>query len=111
MTKFPKPKPWRNASYRAWIRTHLCGICNDLGVSPWRRLPVEAAHVATGGTGTKASDYWCVPLCMTHHKELHASGIETFQRTYDVHLTEVAEDLAEDSPWCDEIREWRSDHE
>jgi len=60
----PKPTTERDSAYRAWIATLPCLECGTT-------RGVCAHHTATGGTGTKGSDYSCVPLCFEHHAEWH----------------------------------------
>jgi len=74
---FFKKKTPRSEKYKAWIRKRSCVVCglND--------ETMEAAHMATGGIGIKASDYYCLPLCYKHHMEEHA-GRETFAEKYNL---------------------------
>lgn len=67
---------------------------------PPRRTPVEAAHVPGGdaGMGTKASDFYAIPLCQRHHDEQHGKigefsqrgGWPTFQIKYGFDAVKVA---------------------
>ncbi len=54
-----QPNPKRRAQHLAFVRQLPCVACGY-------RAPSEAAHVRTGtdgGTGTKPSDRYAVPLC------------------------------------------------
>ena len=54
--------PERSEEYKAWVRSLPCAV------SFCGRAQVEAAHTGSdGGTGIKASDFTCVPLCGYHH--------------------------------------------
>ena len=52
----------------------------------------ENAHVEGGGAGRKADANKIVPLCKTHHGELHRMGVEEFEGTYYVDLAALALD-------------------
>jgi hypothetical protein len=41
------------------------------------------------GTGLKPSDFYCIPLCRTHHNAIHNNGSKTFEDVYNVSLTEL----------------------
>lgn len=53
-------------SYLNWVKSLPCCVCN---------APADDPHhiVVPGfkGMGTKSPDYWAIPLCRTHHDELH----------------------------------------
>ncbi len=78
MEPFFKKKTPRSEEYRAWIRTHKCLVHGCQGKS-------EAAHMATGGTSIKCSDYYCLPLCHDHHGEEHG-GRETFAERHNLDI-------------------------
>lgn len=71
---FFKEKTPRSEKYKAFIRTFPCMICSTT-------LSIEAAHMSTGGTGIKCSDYQLTPLCTEHHAEQHR-GFKTFYKKY-----------------------------
>lgn len=57
---------WRCSEYRDHVRAHACVLCDIQARS-------EACHIggiAPRGTGTKAPDYCCAPLCRYHHDRL-----------------------------------------
>lgn len=63
---------------------------------------IHAHHVRSGayaGTGRKPSDFRAVPLCRSHHAELHNRGNRTFEAKYALDLTEIARMIAEASPY------------
>jgi hypothetical protein len=57
-----------------WIQAQPCILC---GASP-----CENAHVKGGGAGRKADARWIVPLCHTHHAQLHTVGQKSFEAAY-----------------------------
>ena len=87
--------PARSPQYRAWIRALSC-LVEGCGFSP-----CHAAHTGhDGGTGMKASDYSCVPLCPFHHLAgLHRMGRRQFEQLYRVNLDKEAARLYE--AWLD----------
>ena len=77
----PKEVAERSEEYKAWIRTLPCIRCN--------RPTSEAHHQNAAGqstTGSKCSDYRCVPLCVEHHAEYHRIGRTTFWGTFDFEI-------------------------
>ena len=68
-----------------WVKTLPCLVC---GVSP-----SENAHVRTRGAGGTYKDI--VPLCFTHHREIHSIGNDSFCRKYFLDL-EMEAQLIED---------------
>jgi hypothetical protein len=61
----------RDRRYLAHVAQQECLVC--------RSHPVQAhhlTHVQPKARGLKAGDQWCVPLCFTHHDELHRHGDE-----------------------------------
>jgi len=67
-------KPHRAAWYLKWIRTNKCLACQT-------PLEIHAHHIQVGnpnGVSTKVSDFRAVPLCSTHHGDLHALGEKEF---------------------------------
>ena len=79
--------PARDYKYRAWIRSLPCAVCGR---------PAQAAHSGSdGGMKQKASDYSCVPLCITHHEE-YDSGLTSnaaFEQAYAVNFRELTQRL------------------
>ncbi len=55
---------------------HECPCC----IPGCRRGPIHAHHLICSldakARGLKASDIWCLPLCLYHHTALHAAGNE-----------------------------------
>ncbi len=53
-------------SYMDWVKTLPCVCCG---------APADDPHhpydVGFGGGATKVPDQWAIPLCRTHHDELH----------------------------------------
>jgi hypothetical protein len=69
-------------SFLAWLRTLHCIACDvlgppkALGIYDYKHSPIEAAHQKLNAPergvqkrmGVRPSDYWCVPLCVSHHR-------------------------------------------
>ncbi len=67
--------------------------------------PMQNAHTETGGIGRKAGYKSIVPMCFTHHHDLHASGAETFQRDCNIDLSREAK--LTDERWASHKQEER----
>lgn len=67
----------------AWVQRLPCWVCGH-GAS-------QNAHVKTGGMGRKADARWIVPLCESHHHELHQHGQKTFEKKHSVDLAFAAQ--------------------
>lgn len=93
---------WRSQAHCNFVRQHECCVpgCDS--------RPIEVAHLRNGtdaGMGRKASDFFTVSLCRSHHDEQHRIGEPTFWRTIarrDPHDT--AAEFAAQSPRAAEIR-------
>lgn len=102
----PRPAAKSCEAFKAWIRKRPCflewtGECDTLG-----RKPVEAAHVdyagkgtaAAKGMGTRAADFFCIPLCPYHHDEQHGKigpfkergGWSSFEAKYEFNAVHTA---------------------
>jgi hypothetical protein len=72
----------RSEDYSNFIRSFACLVCNV--------KEVHAAHLDTGGTGIKGTDFSQVPLCAEHHingnKCLHKLGEKKFNEMHGVDL-------------------------
>ena len=80
-----KPTIPRCEPYLDFVRSKGCCICGH---------PAEAHHaVGRRGTGVKPSDYGTIPLCRRHHQEVHALGVDSFQKKHDVSFIEVVANL------------------
>ena len=68
---FPEPRRLRDKEHLKFVAGHPCLICG--------RTPSDAHHLRHAqvrGIGLKVSDEFTVPLCRTHHRELHRTGDE-----------------------------------
>jgi hypothetical protein len=68
----PKPTRLRDKDHLRFIATQPCLVCG--------RVPSDAHHLRFAqarALGRKVSDEFTVPLCRTHHRELHRAGDET----------------------------------
>jgi hypothetical protein len=61
----------RSEPYMALVRQLPCAVCDAPGPSD----PHHPHGVGYRGSGTKAPDIWCIPLCHPHHMELHADRV------------------------------------
>ena len=55
-----------DGSYTKWVKQLPCVCCRQQADDPHH--PYD---VGFGGGATKVPDYWVIPLCRTHHDELH----------------------------------------
>ena len=68
---FGEPKRVRNREHLRYVATQPCLVCS--------RAPSQAHHLRFAqprAMGRKVSDEFTVPLCATHHNELHMRGNE-----------------------------------
>lgn len=78
-SKSPRPsrirEERRDDDYRAWLRRQPCAIADEIGHARDCRTygadGCDAAHLGDRGTGIKAPDRTCVPLCRGHHEDQH----------------------------------------
>jgi hypothetical protein len=85
----PKGNFDRDAAFRDFVRGHACLLSADRnnecgGVT-------EFAHITTGGTSIKGSDFHGVPLCSNHHTSgpgaYHKLGsVEAFDSVHGTNL-------------------------
>ena len=68
----------------AWVRATPCPV-RGCGA-----VPSENHHAKGGGTARRADAHWIVPLCHTHHAELHQHGANTFEVTHRIDLDTLA---------------------
>lgn len=76
VTLLPKPVTLRDPARIRRVQGMHCWVC-------WAPPPNEAHHIRlglSGGTGMKPSDELTIPLCHTHHSELHTFGEDSFLR-------------------------------
>lgn len=84
ITPVPKPEVLRSEAFRDFVKGLPCMIC---------LLPGDAHHVKHKRGYGDANNL--VPLCRTHHREVHTIGVETFERRRGVKLEGVARILFE----------------
>ena len=65
------PKRLRCREHLRFVASHPCAIC---GRSPSHAHHVR--HAQSRGLGLKVSDEFAVPLCATHHRQIHTTGKE-----------------------------------
>ena len=67
----PKPRRLRDKNHRQFVATQPCLVCT--------RQPSDAHHLRFAqprALGRKVSDEFTVPLCRTHHREVHRNAKE-----------------------------------
>jgi hypothetical protein len=67
----PEPKRLRDKNHLKFVASHPCVICG--------RQPADPHHVRFAqprAIGMKVSDEFTVPLCRSHHRNLHQAGNE-----------------------------------
>jgi ERF superfamily len=71
VSAFPEPRRLRDKDHLKFVSTQPCLICG--------RQPADAHHIRFAqhrALGRKVSDEFTVPLCRTHHREIHRYGDE-----------------------------------
>jgi len=94
VTPLKKPVRRRNKAHLAFVAEQPCLVCN--------RSPCDAHHLKftqPNTLGRKVSDEFTVPLCRTHHNDLHRHGNEMAWWA-DLHVSpmETAKHLWQSSP-------------
>lgn len=94
--KLPRPKMGVREQERrtypvhqAYVRRHSCSVPGCA------QTPIEFDHVQTRGAG--GHDGQGVAVCVQHHVERHAIGIETFQLKYGIDLYAIASYFAKNT--------------
>ncbi|WP_312976390.1 DUF968 domain-containing protein, partial [Atlantibacter hermannii] len=72
----PKRRRWQNEKYTRWVKSQPCACCGKTADDPHHLI-----GYGQGGMGTKAHDLFVLPLCRTHHDELHAD-VGAFEAKY-----------------------------
>lgn len=65
-----------------WMKALPCAVCRPTR----QRTPTECAHVGNGGMGRKADARYTIPLCASHHRDLHENGALSFEDRWLVDL-------------------------
>lgn len=86
MTRAARVRAWGDGRYADRIRRLPCAVGGT-----FCDTAVHAHHVRSVGAGGAEHDL--VPLCGTHHQELHTIGRWTFLSKYGVDLRALAERL------------------
>jgi hypothetical protein len=83
-------RPARSWKYRAWIRSLPSAVSGLPGC--------EAAHTGDdGGMSQKPSDYSCIPLTWSEHREYHRLGRAGFEGLHRLSCREIVRRLNHDS--------------
>ena len=70
---------WESAKYRKLVSEQPCIICGGTPSAPHHDRKGQNA-----GMGMKPHDTTCIPICATHHQELHAIGRMSFCEKYEI---------------------------
>jgi hypothetical protein len=88
-----RPKRRRDPEHLKYISSQPCLICS--------RIPSDAHHLKFAqpkAISKKVSDEFTVPLCRTHHRQLHHAGNEiAWWLNIDIDPLPIARDLWEQS--------------
>ncbi|MEN9708209.1 MAG: hypothetical protein RIQ68_617, partial [Pseudomonadota bacterium] len=88
-----EPKRIRNREHLRFVASQPCLVC--------ARMPSQAHHLRFAqprALGRKVSDEFTVPLCATHHHELHMRGNEKdWWAEKQIEPLSIAEDLWKES--------------
>jgi hypothetical protein len=71
LLSLPEPRRVRDPAHLRFIGSLPCLVCG--------RTPSHAHHLRFAqprAMGSKVSDEWAIPLCVTHHRALHDVGSE-----------------------------------
>ena len=84
-----EPKRFRSRHHLRFVASQACLICG--------RTPSQAHHLRFSqprAMGRKVSDEYTVPLCATHHYELHSKGNESeWWEQWRIEPLKIAQDL------------------
>ena len=88
-----EPKRIRDKDHLKFVASQPCLVCG--------RQPCDAHHLRFAqprAIGMKVSDEFTVPLCRTHHRQLHEAGNEmTWWEDLEINALEIARGLWEES--------------
>ncbi len=72
----PNRRRWVNERYTRWVKSQPGACCGKQADDPHHLI-----GYGQGGMGTQAHDLFVLPLCRTHHNELHADTV-AFEEKY-----------------------------
>ena len=81
MNPNPKPKREVDKKYLEFIKKQFC-LCRN------RDCIGDTSPHHTTTKAASGSDLKTVPLCATHHSEVHNIGRDTFQKKYNIRFDE-----------------------
>jgi len=70
----------RDFAFMSWIKCQQCAVCEKLRLINFGT--VYAHHAGQRGTGQKADDRTCIPLCWRHHDRGSSSSIHTLGKRF-----------------------------
>jgi len=86
-----KNKPIRSPKHLKYVRSKPCMIKNDEGLNC--NMEVVAHHTTflkgKRGISQKVGDNYTIPICFSHHHNLHYIGEKLFWKMHDYELDQV----------------------
>lgn len=77
----PKRVRVEDPYYIEWVKANYRCVVSG------KTVKLEFHHLETGGTATKGSDYFGVPIHQSYHvPDLHGTDLKSFERKHDVNL-------------------------
>ncbi len=76
-----KPRRVQDEGYLNFVRSSRCAVVGC------HAFAIDAHHTITRGAG--GSDYSAIPVCRSHHSELHHIGRARFESEYGISLAAV----------------------
>jgi len=81
MNPQPKHITYKSKKYLDFVRRFPCCVC---GFPDTQAHHIRFSHIS--GMGMKSPDTWAIPMCHTHHREIHDRGLRTFQKDYEIDI-------------------------
>lgn len=70
----------RDFAYMSWIKSQPCVVCEKLRLLNFGTI--YAHHAGQRGTGQKAADRTCIPLCWRHHDRASSTSVHTMGKPF-----------------------------
>jgi hypothetical protein len=70
----------RDFAYMSWVKSQQCAVCEKLRLINFGTI--YAHHAGQRGTGQKADDRTCIPLCWRHHDRGSSQSIHTLGKRF-----------------------------
>lgn len=89
----------RFPAHLQWLRGRPCALAGTVGHDCEGKI--EASHSdadGSKGVGLKSADFHAIPLCAGAHRELHQSGLQTWQAKHKVNHLDLGRAYGRMSP-------------